>query len=463
MREPGYTLLGGKLCQGGFLGRKHSRAYLSVVLLSATLFLGMPSAAQAAPAAPAPSRGDIITGFDESMKMIKQAYSIFHTPEGNDPERPSHSAVAAAIASDKNGSQVGVQDVFVVNRMPSEGGGEDVTVWAVSFLSKKKYMAVDMVFDTFVYTNAPGRPPGEVVSSGVLMVDPVWMSQLMLGAAAGAGKTPEDIANAIDARPLPGWPAAGAGLAGAMTVAILTGLAGLGGGWTPKMPGVQDYNKSGWIWMRDPANGRWYMSQGSGHPIPVSIYGVDPTVMGNNVAIYNHPTCDMTSAADTAEASFDKSMPAGFAEKLKPENWRKLSLADRQAAVRQMSDVIADAAGVRRGSYRVVFDPNLDGCAEWSGRNRTVTINPNTKEMRSPYGSVQALAHEIRHAAQEDYNNPLSGAPKDYRDLMTFNDKGYKGAGKDFTRYSGQLIERDAENFGRAVAGRLFGKAMGTN
>ena len=59
----------------------------------------------------------------------------------------------------------------------------------------------------------------------------------------------------------------------------------------------------------------------------------------------------------------------------------------------------------------------------------------------------------MRHAAQSDPSVDMGG-DQTYRDLITWNDQNtnYQAPGADYTRYAGQLLERDAESYGDDIS-----------
>ncbi len=252
----------------------------------------------------------------------------------------------------------------------------------------------------------------------------------------------------------------------AMAAFLASLAAGSGATPPPPIPGVMDYNKSGWHWIQK--DGKWVLGQTgpdgkniAGTGLPQSIFDTDPSLAGDNINIYTQPTPDFTKHMDNLE-KYTASLDDRFTKNLTPEGWRGLDDRQKMIMLNNMAREIATSTGVKPGSFRLILDPNETSTACWHGGSRTITISPTSKEFDSPYGALLTIAHEIRHGAQEDHANPLEGG-EEYRRLATFNDKNYQGAGTDFTRYSGQLLERDSENFGRAVGRAIFVRAMGVN
>ncbi|NJD02872.1 MAG: hypothetical protein FIA99_09845 [Ruminiclostridium sp.] len=256
----------------------------------------------------------------------------------------------------------------------------------------------------------------------------------------------------------------GAGTAVAMGLPpALSSLLGalLGGSNVPKpppIPEVMDYNVKGWRWINE--KGQWVLYQTDdagnkhGKGIPQSVFEADPEYLGNSIKIYTQPTCNYDEPVKKVNDVMDN-LGKGYTDHFTSENWKNMSNAEKENALKALSKVVADAAGVDPNSFNLTFTPQASvySNGSWSPDSRTLNLNPNSLNFDNPLKTIKTMAHELRHAAQGDPNAELGGG-KDYRDLISWNDKNenYQVAGTDFTRYSGQLLERDADAFGRSIS-----------
>lgn len=284
------------------------------------------------------------------------------------------------------------------------------------------------------------------------------------------------------------WNSPGAGTAMGMGVPpSLAGLLGalFGGSGTPKpppIPEIMDYNVKGWKWINE--NGKWVLYQVDGrgnklgHGIPQSLFDADPNLLGNMARIYNQPTCGYDGAVDKINESMEN-FGSGYTSHFTSDGWKNLSEAQRLDAFRALSRQIAEAAGVDPSKITITMNPETEWIDDpsnpghsihvydrytngaYNPGNNTININPKSLNFENPAKMIKTLCHEMRHAAQENSNADLGGG-KDYRDLITWNNNNsnYQQAGNDFTRYSGQLLERDADAFGRAVQRAIMQNVM---
>ena len=268
------------------------------------------------------------------------------------------------------------------------------------------------------------------------------------------------------------WSSQGASTAIGMGIPpSLAGLLGalLGGSGVPKpppIPDIMDYNVSNWKWKME--NGKWVLYQTGedgttyGKGLPQSIFEADPEAFGNMVKIYTQPTCNYDNAVDKINDSMDN-YGSGYTNNFTMDGWKNLDNNQREIALKALSKQIADAAGVDPDSFtfKLENDPSKGLNGSWSPGSRTLKINPNSNNFDNPLKMIKTLAHELRHAAQGDPKVDLGGG-QEYRDLVSWNDKdaNYQASGDDFTRYSGQLSERDADAFGRSVSKTLMEKVM---
>ncbi len=235
----------------------------------------------------------------------------------------------------------------------------------------------------------------------------------------------------------------------------------LGGGGVPKpppIPEVMDYNVSGWKWVQE--NGKWVLYQADetgqtyGKGLPQSIFEADPEGFGNLVQIYTQPTCSNDAAVDKVNNALSNYGNA-YTDNFTMQGWQSMNNADKEASMRNLSRLVAEAAGVDPNTitFRLFSDPSTGLNGQFLPNSRVIELNTNSDNFNNPLKMIQTLAHEMRHAAQSDPKAELGG-DKNYRDLISWNDKNenYQGADTDFTRYSGQLLERDADSFGRDVS-----------
>lgn len=241
----------------------------------------------------------------------------------------------------------------------------------------------------------------------------------------------------------------------------------LGGTQTPKpppIPEVMDYNREDWRWVNE--NGKWVLYQTDkngnkfGRGIPQSIFDTDPEFAGNMIRIYTQPTCNMTSFSDKMEQTMEN-FGRGYTDHFTRDGWQKMDNHQRSVVLEQLARQVADISGIDPNSFRVNMVRESPGSyGSWNASTRILEINQNCSSFNNPYEMILTVAHEMRHAAQCDPNLDLGG-DKDYRNMISWNDRNenYQAAGTDFTRYSGQLLERDAENFGHAITRTIIRNA----
>jgi len=276
-----------------------------------------------------------------------------------------------------------------------------------------------------------------------------------------------------------GWKEAGstfsswfnsAGSGQAMTMALPPALLSLftslfGGSNVPKpppIPDVMDYNVDGWKWKNE--NGRWLLYQTDadgntyGTGLTQGIFEGSDENFGNMITMYTTPTCDYDGFEDKTNTALEN-FGEGYFEHFTRDGWRAMDNSQREATLGVLSRQIADIAGIDPNNFNftLVNDPSRGLNGSWNPGSRTLEINSNSQNFDNPLRMIQTVAHEIRHAAQGDPTNDLGGSAE-YRSLMTWNDQNenYRSAGTDFTRYSGQLLERDADGFGRAVSRTFY-------
>ncbi|MDD5603043.1 MAG: hypothetical protein PHG48_03030 [Eubacteriales bacterium] len=266
------------------------------------------------------------------------------------------------------------------------------------------------------------------------------------------------------------WNSAGRDQAVGMSVppglsALLGAL--FGGGGLPKpppIPEVMDYNVQNWKWHNE--DGKWVLYQTDkagnkhGKGLPQSLFSADPELLGNQIRIFNQPTCDYNSSAEKME-SMMSNLGEGYTNHFTSDGWKALTLDQKEKTLSALSEMIADVAGVDPKTIKVklVYENNKGSNGAWDPNTRTIELNRNSNNFDNPLKTIKTLAHEMRHAAQEDPKADLGGG-KDYRDLMTWNNDNYVTSGTDFTRYSGQLLERDADGFGRRIGTTILQQAM---
>jgi hypothetical protein len=222
-----------------------------------------------------------------------------------------------------------------------------------------------------------------------------------------------------------------------------------------------DYNVDGWQWVME--NDSWVLYQATpdgttyGAGIPQSVFDADPESFGNRVAIYTVPTARDTAAIERVEQQLG-TMPEETLDSFEPNKWQSLTHAQRVEAIQSMLVAIANATGLNHRviNLQVGHDSSAEYGGSWTPNIGQLFINTNNPNYRNPQHVLRVLAHEMRHAVQQDPSLEIGGGDR-YRELIDWNiTRGNYRPSDDrvtgFTRYSAQLLERDADAFGNAVA-----------
>lgn len=427
------------------------------------------------------------------MAQLKEAAGQFNVPPGTfDPGAPSPQAVADAIAVEritKDGypENFQVAEVYSITRPGSESDTQGM--WLVRYRTNLRVGALqDPVFIELVtYDPANNIPLGV---GGFFSIDPWWSLQLTAAKLTGAGITADDLANWIRSQPLP----AGTTTSAAAIASALIGLLGAASGLVPK-PGsgvstlrvvptqLGEYHGDMWHWVY--RNGKWQMIQGYnvqkegwyddpdgvrryyklgqfrafGKPIPGSIFTLpDPSLLGARGAIFTTPTTDVTGNAAAATKALGDFLDSGVGKNLDPAAWKTLDARQRSVVIKGLISRGARATGLTDTRMNIVVghdaDTGLGG--SWSPGSRTLFVNTNSSKFDDPQEVVRVIFHELRHAAQGDPKAQIGDAS--YDKLMKWNDApaNYHSSGDDYTRYSGQLQERDADVAGKAIRDAVF-------
>ena len=154
----------------------------------------------------------------------------------------------------------------------------------------------------------------------------------------------------------------------------------------------------------------------------------------------------------------DKSKIPNY-KNLDPAVWKTLDARQRSIVIKGLVSRGARATGLTDTRMNIVVghdaDTGLGG--SWSPGSRELFINTNSRKFDNPEEVVRVIFHELRHAAQGDPKAQIGDAS--YDKLMKWNDaaQNYHSSGDDYTRYSGQLQERDADVAGKAIRDAVFG------
>lgn len=427
------------------------------------------------------------------MAQLKEAAGQFNVPPGTfDEGAPSPQAVADAIAveritNDGYPENFQVAEVYSITRPGSESDTQGM--WLVRYRTNLRVGALqDPVFIEIVtYDPANNIPLGV---GGFFSIDPWWSLQLTAAKLTGAGITTDALADWIKSQPLP----AGTTTSAAAIASALMGLLGAASGLVPK-PGsgvstlrvvptqLGEYHGDMWHWVY--RNGKWQMIQGYnvqkegwyedpdgvrryyklgqfrsfGKPIPGSIFTLpDPSLLGARGAIFTTPTTDVTGNATAATKALGDFLDTGVGKNLDPAVWKTLDARQRSVVIKGLVSRGARATGLTDTRMNIVVghdaDRGLGG--SWAPRSRELFINTNSSKFDDPQEVVRVIFHELRHAAQGDPKAQIGDAS--YDKLMKWNDAAanYHDSGTDYTRYSGQLQERDADVAGKAIRDAVF-------
>src|SRR5450759_909428 len=464
-----------------------------LALILAGLLLGLPSLASAENAGGTPDIGGLAS-LQQALGGRGTGLSVFQAPAGTfDPAGPTPEAVARAveaerIAKDGYPKYFEVTEVYVVTRVSQDKDAE--AMWAVRYRTNLRLgLLSNPVFIELVTYDPKNNIPLGV--GGFFSVDPAWTMQAWSADLAGQQATADGMRRWLAANPASaGQVAAAGGVAGIM--AALLGLVNSFG--TAPKPGtgrntartipsqLRVYRESGWHWVVG-ANGKRVLQQGKfideaglyidqttgrqrwfdvgelylfGKPLAGTIFDVpDPSMFGNKVGIFAQPVPDMSGAGKAVAETVDPAVRGA----LTPSSWNSATTAARSDALRAAIRTAADATGVDPSTITIDIrsDPAqvaLGG--EWDPTTRKLFVNTASNDFKDPKTAIATALHELRHAAQSDPTNSLS-ADANYRALMDHNDVGYVTPSADYTRYAGQLMERDAQNFGDSVSQALTG------
>lgn len=427
-----------------------------------------------------------------AFAQLKEAAGQFNVPPGTfDQGAPSAQAVADAVAADRITNQgypenFQVVEVYSITRPGPESDTQGM--WLARYRTNLRMGALqDPVFIELVTYDPANNIPLSV--GGFFSIDPWWSLQVTAAKITGAGITAEDLAGWIKSQPMP----AGTTTSAAAIASALIGLLGAASSFVPKVgSGVStarlvpthlgEYHGDMWHWIyRDgkwqlaqgqnaPADG-WYMVNGQrtyyrqgqfvtlGKPIPGSIFTLpDPSLLGEKGAIFVTPTTDVTQNARAATKALGEFLETGVGKNLDPAVWKTLDNRQRSVVIKGLVSRGARATGLTDTRMNIVVghDDSAGLGGSWDPRSRELFINTNSNKFDDPEEVVRTIFHELRHAAQGDKKAQIGDAA--YDKLMKWNDdmQNYHSSRVDYTRYSGQLQERDAEMTGKAISKAIF-------
>jgi hypothetical protein len=489
MRTHGWQ--GGRPCT-----RALRRTWPLALMLASALLVAIPAVARAENAGGTPDIGGLAQLQDAlNPSNPNSGMSIFNVPAGTfDPAGPTPEAVARAIETEritKDGypKYFQVTEVYVVTKVSN--GPDTEGMWAVRYRTNLQLGVVkDPVFIEIVTYNPSKNIP--LGAGGLFSIDPAWTMQGWAADLAGQGATAQAMQGWLSAHPAQAGQVAAAGGVAAVMAALLGLVNSFGSAPKPgtgrntalSIPSqLKPYREPTWHWVMDPATGKRQLQQGLfvdqagtyvdsstgaarhfeagefypvGKPLAGSIFDVpDPSMFGNRIAVFAQPVPDMTSAGTEVAGTISTSVK----DTLVPAAWNAADAAHRADALRAAIRAAADATGVDPNTIHIdirpnAAEPNLGGL--WTPSTRTLFVNTLSKDFKDPKAAIATACHELRHAAQSDPKNGLR-ADADYRALMNHNESGYVTPETDYTRYAGQLMERDAQNFGDAVSRGITG------
>lgn len=466
-------------------------------LALASLLIALPAVASAENAGGTPDIGGLASlqqalgggGKGTGLGVFQAAPGTFD-PAGPTPEAVARAIEKERITKDGYPRDFQVTEVYVVTAI-DKGNPDAQGMWAVRYRTNLRlgFMRDPVFIELATYDPSRNIPLGV---GGFFSVDPAWTMQGWAADLAGQNMAADGMRRWLAANPAQaGQVAAAGGVAGIM--AALLGLVNSFGS-VPKVGSgrntaltipsqLRPYRESGWTWVMDPKTGKRqlqqtlvideagdYFDQATGlnrhfekgetyflgKPLAGSIFDVpDPSAFGNQIGIFAQPVPDMAGAGRQVA----ETVPAATRELLAPSAWATASTEARANTLRATIRAAAEATGVDTSTIHIDVrsDPgqaSLGGM--WTPSTRTLFVNTASKDFADPKTAVATALHELRHAAQTDPKNGL-GADANYRALMDHNTSGYKTPGADYTRYAGQLMERDAQNFGDSVARGLVG------
>jgi len=151
----------------------------------------------------------------------------------------------------------------------------------------------------------------------------------------------------------------------------------------------------------------------------------------------------------------------------KTEIWRRTSFENKMNSLRELEKVIADQENRKISKIEIIPREILKNEKHPKSlmgyyKNSKIYINPNLITNESPYAAVETLAHESRHAYQEQVaiNPDLENKTNLDRDVLVKNlNEGYleyKDNSYDYALYRWQPIEKNAHEFGREFTDNLY-------
>ena len=133
------------------------------------------------------------------------------------------------------------------------------------------------------------------------------------------------------------------------------------------------------------------------------------------------------------------------------ENWAKLTLEEKKAAMLELEDYVAETLDLKNPPHIEFYNSEVEGeygyFSEW-----TNTIGVNEYMLHDNMEAADTIAHELRHT----YQHERAVSPQTRMDAMYSEGfKNYISPDMDFEGYQSQLVESEARAFAQQVKNRI--------
>ncbi|MDZ4132060.1 MAG: hypothetical protein U1E11_02900, partial [Dethiobacteria bacterium] len=136
------------------------------------------------------------------------------------------------------------------------------------------------------------------------------------------------------------------------------------------------------------------------------------------------------------------------------DNWKRLSLEERQALVKKTAEIIKESIGLKGElNYAWPSDYPYQGAIDLSSDPPTLYIKTDGFHWDDPESLLNTIAHEIRHWQQHNPGTSLGGAK--YDEAARLNFIRMFNADIDPALYLESFNERDARNFAEQLLNTL--------